>query len=150
MAYTHVAHDCVVGNNVILGNTTQLAGEVTIHDHAILSGGILVHQFCSIGSHVIIQGGSRITKDVPPFITAGRDPLSYAGINTIGLRRRGYSNEQIQSIQDIYRIIYASGLNHTQAIEKLQQEMSPSAEKDEVIHFLQSSERGIIKGYFDK
>ena len=150
MAYTHVAHDCVVGNNVILGNATQLAGEVTIHDHAILSGGILVHQFCSIGSHVIIQGGSRITKDVPPFITAGRDPLSYAGINTIGLRRRGYSNEQIESIQDIYRIIYASGLNHTQAIEKLQQEMSPSAEKDEVIHFLQSSERGIIKGYFDK
>ncbi len=150
MAYTHVAHDCVVGNSVILGNATQLAGEVIIHDHAILSGGILVHQFCSIGVHVIIQGGSRITKDVPPFVTAGRDPLSYAGINTIGLRRRGYTNEQIQSIQDMYRIIYASGLNNTQALEKLQQDISPSAEKDEVINFLQSSERGIIKGYFDK
>ena len=150
MAYVHVAHDCVVGNNVILGNATQLAGEVNIDDHAILSGGVLVHQFCNIGKHVIIQGGSRVAKDVPTYITAGREPLSYAGINTVGLRRRGYTSEQIQAIQDMYRIIYASGLNHSQAVEKLQQSISSSAEKDEIIHFVQSSERGIIRGYFEK
>ncbi len=150
MAYVHVAHDCVVGNNVILGNATQLAGEVVIHDHAILSGGILVHQFCCIGSHVIIQGGSRITKDVPPYITAGRDPLSFAGINTIGLKRRGYTNEQIQTIQDVYRVIYNSGLNNSQAQEKLQQDFPASIEKDEVLSFLKASERGIIKGFNEK
>jgi len=149
MAYCHIAHDCVVGNNVIMGNATQLAGEVEIDDFAILSGGILVHQFTRIGSHVMIQGGSKIGKDVPPFITAGREPLSYAGINSIGLRRRGFSNEQIRDIQDIYRYIFQSGMNTTHALERIQAELPATKERDEILLFVKNSPRGIIKGYFE-
>lgn len=149
MAYCHVAHDCVVGNNIIMGNATQLAGEVVINDFAILSGGVLVHQFSHIGSHVMIQGGSRVTKDVPPFVTAGRDPLSYAGINSIGLRRRGYTNEQIRDIQDVYRYIYLSGMNTSHAIERIQAELSATKERDEILLFIKNSPRGIMKGYFE-
>lgn len=149
MAYCHVAHDCVVGNNVIMGNATQLAGEVEIDDFAILSGACLVHQFTRIGSHVMIQGGSRIGKDVPPFVTAGRDPLTYAGINSIGLRRRGFSNEQIRDIQDVYRYVYQSGMNNTQAMEHIQAELPATKERDEILLFIRNSPRGIIRGYFD-
>ncbi|MGC3976875.1 MAG: acyl-ACP--UDP-N-acetylglucosamine O-acyltransferase [Paludibacteraceae bacterium] len=149
MAYCHVAHDCVVGNNIIMGNATQLAGEVVINDFAILSGGVLVHQFTHIGSHVMIQGGSRVTKDVPPYVTAGRDPLSYAGINSIGLRRRGFTNEQIRDIQDVYRYIYLSGMNTTHAIERIQAELSATKERDEILLFIKNSPRGIMKGYFE-
>lgn len=149
MAYCHVAHDCVVGNNVIMGNATQLAGEVEIDDFAILSGACLVHQFTRIGSHVMIQGGSKIGKDVPPFVTAGREPLSYAGINSIGLRRRGFTNEQIRDIQDVYRYVYQSGMNNTQAIEHIQAELPATKERDEILLFIKNSPRGIIRGYFD-
>jgi UDP-N-acetylglucosamine acyltransferase len=149
MAYCHVAHDCVVGNNVIMGNATQLAGEVEIDDFAIISGGCLVHQFTRIGSHVMIQGGSKIGKDVPPFVTAGREPLSYAGINSIGLRRRGYSNEQIRDIQDVYRYIFQSGMNTSHAIERIQAELPATKERDEILLFIKNSPRGIIKGYFE-
>jgi UDP-N-acetylglucosamine acyltransferase len=149
MAYCHVAHDCVVGNNVIMGNTCQLAGEVEIDDFAILGGGCLVHQFTRIGSHVMIQGGSKIGKDVPPFITAGREPLSYAGINSIGLRRRGYVNEQIRDIQDVYRYIYQSGMNTTHATERVEAELPATKERDEILLFVKNSPRGIIKGYFE-
>lgn len=149
MAYCHVAHDCVVGNNVILGNATQLAGEVEIDDFAILSGACLVHQFTRIGSHVMVQGGSKIGKDVPPFVTAGRDPLSYAGINSIGLRRRGYTNEQIRDIQDVYRYIYLSGMNTSHAVERVQAELPATKERDEILQFVKNSPRGIIKGYFE-
>jgi len=149
MAYTHVAHDCVVGNNVILGNTTQLAGEVEIDDWAILSGGILVHQFTRVGTHVMVQGGSRFGKDIPPYITAGRDPVTFAGVNSIGLRRRGYTNEQIRDIQDIYRLLFQSGLNLSQAMERMETELPETKEKEVVMNFLRSSQRGIIRGYLD-
>lgn len=150
MAYCHVAHDCVVGNHVIMSNATQLAGEVEVDDYAILSGGILVHQFTRIGAHVIIQGGSRVTKDVPPFITAGRDPLSYAGINSIGLRRRGYTNEQIRDIQDVYRYIFLSGMNTSNAVERIMTELPATKERDKILLFIKNSPRGILKGYFEK
>ena len=149
MAYCHIAHDCIIGNNVIMSNATQLAGEVVVNDFAILSAGVLVHQFSHIGSHVMIQGGSRVTKDVPPFVTAGRDPLSYAGINSIGLRRRGYTNEQIRDIQDVYRLIFQSGMNVSHALERIQEELPATNERDEIILFIKDSPRGIIKGYFD-
>jgi len=149
MAYCHVAHDCIVGNNVIMSNATQLAGEVVVDDFAILSGGVLVHQFTHIGSHVIIQGGSKVSKDVPPFVTAGREPLSYAGVNSIGLRRRGYTNEQIRDIQDVYRYLFQSGLNTTHAVERITAELPATRERDEILLFIKNSPRGIIKGYFE-
>ncbi len=149
MAYCHVAHDCTIGNNVIISNATQIGGEVTIHDYAILSGGTLVHQFSHIGSHVMIQGGSRVNKDVPPYVKAGRDPLAYTGINSIGLRRRGFTNEQIRDIQDIYRYIYLSGMNTSHAIEHVEAELPATKERDEILLFIRSSPRGIIKGYFE-
>lgn len=148
MAYVHIAHDCVVGNYVILGNNTQLAGEVIIDDWAIISGMTGIHQFCRIGSHVMIAGGSLVRKDVPPFIKAGREPLSYVGINSIGLRRRNYSNEKIREVQDIYRYIYQKGLNTAQAVEIIEAEMPASQERDEVLLFVKDSKRGIIRGYF--
>ena len=149
MAYCHVAHDCVVGNNVIMSNSTQLAGEVVVDDFAILSGAVLVHQFSHIGSHVMIQGGSRVTKDVPPFVAAGRDPLSFAGVNSIGLRRRGYNNEQIRDIQDVYRYLYQSGMNTSHAVERITAELPATKERDEILLFIKNSPRGIIKGYFE-
>ena len=149
MAYCHVAHDCTIGNNVIMSNATQVGGEVTIDDYAILSGGTLVHQFSHIGSHVMIQGGSRVNKDVPPYVKAGRDPLSYAGINSIGLRRRGFSNEQIRDIQDIYRYVYLSGMNTSHAVERIEAELPATKERDEILQFIRNSPRGIIKGYFE-
>jgi UDP-N-acetylglucosamine acyltransferase len=149
MAYSHVAHDCEVGNNVIIGNASQLAGEVVIHDHAILSGGCLVHQFTVIGSHIILQGGSRLSKDIPPYVTAGREPVCYAGINTVGLRRRGFSNEKIDEIQQIYRILYQSGLNNKQALEKIEEELPETEERNLIVNFIRQSSRGIIRGYMD-
>lgn len=147
MAYSHIAHDCVVGDHVIVGNASQIAGEVQIGDWAILSGGTLVHQFCRIGAHVILQGGSRCPKDVPPFITAAREPISFAGINLIGLRRRNFTPEQIQNIQECYRTIYQSGLNTSQAIEKIESTQAPSPERDLILNFIKSAERGILRGF---
>ncbi|MDR1861096.1 MAG: acyl-ACP--UDP-N-acetylglucosamine O-acyltransferase [Bacteroidales bacterium] len=146
MAYCHIAHDCTVGSNVILVNNTQLAGEVQVDDWAIISGLTAVHQFCHVGSHVMISGGSLIRKDVPPFIKAGREPLSYEGINSVGLRRRNFSNEKIREIQDIYRYIYQNGLNVSQAVEAIEREMPASAERDEILLFIGNSKRGIIRG----
>lgn len=148
MAYVHVAHDCIVGNNVILVNSTQLAGEVTVDDWAIIGGMTAVHQFVHIGTHVMISGGSLVRKDVPPFIKAGREPLSYVGINSIGLRRRSFNNDKITEVQDIYRYIYQKGLNTTQAIEIIEAEMPATPERDEILLFVKDSKRGIIRGYF--
>ena len=148
MAYVHIAHDCVVGNNVILVNNSQLAGEVVVEDYVILAGMVAVHQFCHIGSHAMIAGGSLVRKDVPPFIKAGREPLSYVGINSIGLRRRNFTNEKIREIQDIYRYIYQKGLNVAQATEIIEAEMPASPERDEILLFVKDSKRGIIRGYF--
>ena len=147
MAYVHVAHDCAIGNHCILANAVNLAGHINIDDFAIVGGLSAVHQFVNIGAHVMISGGSLIRKDVPPFTKAARDPLSFVGINSIGLRRRGYSSEKINEIQDIYRIIYLKSLNVSQAVTYVETEMPATRERDEIITFITSSSRGIMKGY---
>lgn len=146
MAYSHVAHDCVLNNNIIIGNATQIAGEVQIDDFAILSGGVLVHQFVSISQHVMIQGGSKVTKDIPPYVIVGRDPITYCGINIVGLRRRGFTNEQIFLIGDIYRTLYLKGLNNTDALNTIEKEYLSSTERDLIFNFVKASERGIVRG----
>jgi len=147
MAYVHVAHDCIVGDHCILANGVTLAGHIIIDDYAIIGGLSAVHQFVHVGSHVMVSGGSLIRKDVPPFTKAAREPLSYIGVNSVGLRRRGFSNEKIHEIQDIYRIIYQKGLNHATALEVLDKEIAASPEKNYITDFIRKSQRGIMKGY---
>jgi UDP-N-acetylglucosamine acyltransferase len=146
MAYVHVAHDCILGDFVILTNAVQIAGHVVIDDWAIIGGASSVHQFVKIGSHAFIAGGSLVRKDVPPFTKAAREPLSYSGINSIGLRRRGFNNKKINEIQEIYRYIYLKGLNNSKALDLIELELPSSKERDEVINFLRNSDRGIMKG----
>ena len=145
MAYVHIAHDCIIGNRVILVNSVALAGHVEVGDWSIISGLSAVHQFVKIADHVMVGGGAMVRKDVPPFITAAGDPLTYAGVNSVGLRRREFNNEQIREIQDIYRIIYQSGKNISQAVESVKVEFSSSQFASEIIDFIQSSERGLIR-----
>lgn len=147
MAYVHIAHDCVVGNNCILANGATLAGHIIIDDFAIIGGLSAVHQFVNIGKYTMISGGSLVRKDVPPYTKAARDPLSYVGINSIGLRRRGFSNEQISGIQDIYRVLYLKKYSVSKAIAIIEAEIPASPEKDEVLAFVNNSQRGIMKGY---
>ncbi|MES2731095.1 MAG: acyl-ACP--UDP-N-acetylglucosamine O-acyltransferase [Bacteroidota bacterium] len=147
MAYVHIAHDCVVGDNVIIANSVQLAGHIEVQDFAFIGGTSAVHQFVKIGAHAMVSGGSLVRKDVPPFTKAAREPLSYSGINSIGLRRRGFGNEKINEIQEIYRHIYLRGLNNADALDLIELEMAPSKERDEVLNFVRNSERGIMKGY---
>lgn len=149
MAYAHVAHDCEIGNNVIIGNATQLAGEIEIDDYAIVSGGTLAHQFTRIGAHVMVQGGSRVPKDVPPYTMVGREPLVYVGLNFVGLRRRSFTSETINAIQEVYRILYQSGLNTTQALNKIEEELPQTAERDHIVQFFKESSRGVIRGNMD-
>jgi len=149
MAYSHVAHDCFLRDYVILGNTTQLAGEVEVDDYAILSGGTLVHQFSKIGMHAMTQGGARVGKDVPPYIIVGRDPISYSGINVVGLRRRGFENDKILSIQEIYRVLYQSGMNNKEAVKYIEENIPVSKEKEIIITFIANSQRGIVRGYME-
>ncbi|MDR3250334.1 MAG: acyl-ACP--UDP-N-acetylglucosamine O-acyltransferase [Tannerella sp.] len=149
MAYSHVAHDCVVKNNVIIGNSSQLAGEVEVDDYAIVSGGSLVHQFTSISKHVMIQGGSRVGKDIPPYTLIGREPIAYCGINIVGLHRRGFTNEQVFLIQDIYRTLYTRGLNNTEALNAIETEYEQSVERDLILNFIKTSKRGIVRGSID-
>jgi UDP-N-acetylglucosamine acyltransferase len=146
MAYAHVGHDCFIGNNVILGNGIGLAGEVKVDDWAIISAGTLVHQFARIGGHVMIGGGSKVRTDVPPFIKADRDPLTYLGINTVGLTRRGFEKERISEIHNIYRAIYQNCMNVTQALEFIEEKFRQSPDRDYIIEFIRKSERGIIRG----
>jgi UDP-N-acetylglucosamine acyltransferase len=150
MAYSHVAHDCRIGNHVILTNYVGLAGEIEIGDYAILGGQTGVHQFVRIGAHTMIQGGSKVGKDVPPFVTAGRDPLRFEGINVIGLRRRGFTEELIEEIHEIYRFVYQRGLNTTQALDHIEHELLGNGERDMIVSFIRHSKRGIIKGPFDE
>lgn len=145
MAYTHIAHDCILGDYVILANTVQLAGHVEIGHHAILGGLVGVAQFAKIGVHTYIAGHTVIDKDVPPFIKAGRDPLSYVGINSVGLQRRGYTSDTINNILEIYRHIYIKGLNISQAVEMIGNKFAACGERDEIINFIRNSKRGIIK-----
>jgi UDP-N-acetylglucosamine acyltransferase len=148
MAYCHIAHDCIVGNNCIFSNNSTLAGHVTVGDYVIISGLTAVHQFCSIGNHSFVTGGSLVRKDVPPYVKAAREPLSYVGINSVGLRRRGYESKKISEIQNIYRYLYQKNYNNTQACQIIEAEMEASPERDEILQFIRNSHRGIMKGYF--
>jgi len=147
MATAHIAHDCVLGSNSIVVNGVALGGHVTIGEHAIIGGLAAVHQFIHIGDHAMVSGGSLVRKDVPPYTKAGKEPLSYVGINSIGLRRRGFTTAKIREIQNIYRILYQSKYNNTQALEKIEAEMEATPERDEIILFIRNSQRGIMKGY---
>lgn len=146
MAYCHVAHDVVMKDHIIMSNATQLAGEVVVEDYAILGGGTLVHQFSHIGAHCMIQGGTKVTKDVPPFVIAAREPISYFGINSVGLNRRGFTAEQIHTIQETYRLLYMSNMNISQAVAHIEANQPASPERDLILDFVKSSPRGIIKG----
>ncbi len=148
MAYCHIAHDCIVGDNCIFSNNSTLAGHVTVGDFAILAGMTAVHQFCTLGRHAFITGGSLVRKDVPPFVKGAREPMSYVGINSIGLRRRGFDSSKIREIQNIYRILYQKGLNNTQAVRLIEADMEATKERDEILQFIKNSKRGIMKGYF--
>ena len=145
MENMHIAHDCVVGNGCIIGNSTKFAGEVVVDDFAIISAVVLCHQFCHIGSYVMIQGGSRFSQDIPPYIIAGKEPIRYAGINLIGLRRRGFSAETIQNIHDAYRIIYQGNLTRADAIRQIKEVLPLTPEIQYIIDFVENSQRGIIK-----
>lgn len=150
MAYVHVAHDCMLGDHVILANNVNLAGHVEIEDWAILEGLVAVQQFINIGAHSFVAGGSLVRKHVPPFVKAAREPLSYAGVNVIGLQRRGFTPEQINHIQDIYRILFVKGYKVSNAIEIIQQEIEQSGERDRIMAFVKeavSNEVGIMKGF---
>lgn len=148
MAYCHIAHDCIVGDNCIFSNNSTLAGHINVGEYVILAGMAAIQQFCSIGKHAFVTGGSLVRKDVPPFVKAGREPLSYVGINSIGLRRRGFSTDKIREIQDIYRILYQKNYNNSQAVAIIEAEMQATAERDEILEFIKNSQRGIMKGYF--
>ena len=148
MAYCHIAHDCIVGDNCIFSNNSTLAGHVTIGNYVILAGMTAVHQFCTIGQHAFITGGSLVRKDVPPFVKGAREPMSYVGINSIGLRRRGFKSEKIREIQNIYRTLFQKGFNNTQAVRLIEADMEATTERDEILQFIKNSKRGIMKGYF--
>jgi len=148
MAYCHVAHDCFVGDGCIFSNNSTLAGHVTIGQNVVLAGMVAVHQFVSIGNHAFVTGGSLVRKDVPPYVKAAREPLSYVGINSIGLRRRGFEADKIREIQNIYRLLYQQNYNNSQAASIIEAEMEATPERDEILQFIRDSQRGIMKGYF--
>ena len=147
MAYSHIAHDCIIGNHCILSNSVQIAGHVTLGDYAWIAGVSAVHQFVNIGQHAYIAGGSLVSKDVPPYIKAVRNPLSYGGVNSVGLKRRGFDLEKINHILDIYRYIFNKGMNTTQALEFIEEEIPATDERDEIITFIRDSGRGVIKRF---
>ncbi|MCL4130240.1 UNVERIFIED_CONTAM: hypothetical protein GTU68_063571 [Idotea baltica] len=147
MAYVHIAHDCHVGNNVILANNVNLAGHVKIADHAILEGLVAVQQFIRIGQHSFVAGGSLVRKDIPPYVKAAREPISFAGTNRIGLQRRGFSDANVEDIAKIYRILFKSGLNTSNALEKIKAEMNGSIHSQEIVEFIKSSQKGIMRGF---
>lgn len=147
MAYVHVAHDCIVDHHVILANSVNLAGHVEVGAHAVLGGMTAVHQFVKIGTHVMISGGSMVTKDVPPYVKAAREPLSFTGVNTIGLKRRGFSIDQIHRIQDIYRVLFLRGYNTSQALHLIEEQLPDSSERYTVLDFIRKADRGIMRGF---
>lgn len=148
MAYTHVAHDCVVGNRVIISNASQLAGEVIVDDCAVIGGGSLIHQFCHLGRNIMLQGGALVNKDIPPFVKAAREPISYVGLNTVGMHRHGFDLDTIQIIKDVYRILYLSDLNVNNAVRRIRETIPASEVRDEILNFVENSERGIIRSAF--
>ncbi len=146
MAYAHIAHDCVVGNNAILVNVVQLGGHVHVGDHAIIGGSTVVHQFTHVGDHAMIGGGFRAVKDVPPYCLAGREPLVCEGLNLVGLRRRGFSRDSIEALDKAYMILYRRGLNVSDAVSAIEQEVADTAEVRNLITFIKNAKRGIIRG----
>lgn len=144
MENMHIAHDCVVGNGCIIGNSTKFAGEVVVDDNAIISATVLIHQFCKIGGYVMIQGGSRTSQDIPPYVMAGKEPIRFAGVNLVGLRRRGFSNELIQLIHEAYRLLYSKGVL-AEGIEEIKKNLQITPEIQYIIDFVSTSKRGIIR-----
>lgn len=147
MAYSHIAHDCIVGDYCIFANNTTLAGHITVGDHVVLGGLTAVQQFVRIGSYSFVTGGSLVRKDVPPYIKAAREPISYAGVNSVGLKRRGYDTQKINHILDIYRILFVRGYNVTKALDIIEAEIPVSDERDEIVNFIRETGRGIMRGY---
>lgn len=147
MAYVHVAHDCVIGEHAILANNATLAGHITIGKCSVIGGMSAIHQFVKIGEYVMLGGGSLARKDVPPYVKAAREPLAYAGVNSIGLRRRGFTNETINHIQDIYRTLFVKGYNIRQATKMIDMEMPDTPQKNTILKFISESDRGIMKGF---
>jgi UDP-N-acetylglucosamine acyltransferase len=145
MAYTHTAHDCRIGNHCIIVNAVQIAGHVEIDDYAILGGAAAVHQFVRIGAHVMIGGGVMVRTEVPPYVLAGHNPISYSGVNVVGLRRRGFSTQQIDHIKEVYRYLFQSGLNYGKAIETIESQTPDSPERKRILDFVRTAKRGIIK-----
>ncbi len=145
-AYVHIAHDCLVGDHCVISNATQMAGHVQVGDWAIIGGTTAIHQFTNIGAHAFIAGGSLVRKDVPPFVKAAREPLAYAGVNSVGLRRRGFGEEQVNAIHEMYRTLYLSGLPMQDALSRIETELPALPERDQVVEFVRSAARGIIKG----
>lgn len=145
MAYNHIAHDCRIGDRVIMSNACQLAGEVQVDDAAVIGGGSLIHQFCHLGRNIMLQGGALVNKDIPPFVKAAREPISYVGLNSVGLHRNHFTDEEIKQISDIYRIIYLSDLNVTNAVKVILDTLPESEFRTEIIDFVTNSGRGIIR-----
>ena len=144
MENMHIGHDCVIGNGCIIGNTTKFAGEVVVDDNAIISACCLFHQFCRVGGYIMFQGGSRTSQDIPPYVIAGKEPVRFAGINLVGLRRRGFSNETIQQIHEAYRLLYSKGVLK-EGLEEIRRNMEITPEIQYIIDFVESSKRGIIR-----
>lgn len=145
MAYTHIAHDCYLGNNIIISNASQMAGEVIIDDNAVIGGGSMVHQFCHLGKGIMLQGGALVNKDIPPFVKAAREPISFVGLNSVGLHRRGYTQEEIDLIGEVYRILYMSDLNVTNAVKQILDTIPEHPLRDEIVDFVVNSQRGVIR-----
>ena len=145
MENAHIAHDCIFGSGCIMGNSTKLGGEVIVDDCAIISATVLVHQFCRIGGYTMVQGGSRTSKDIPPYVIGGKEPIAYEGLNIIGLRRRGFSPELIDNIHNAYRLVYQSSLTVNEAMERIKNDVPMSKEIQYIIDFVSNSKRGIIR-----
>lgn len=146
MTYVHVAHDCQIGNNVILASYVGLSGHVIIEDYAILEGTVVAQQFVRIGAHAFIGGASLVRKDIPPYIKAAREPLTYAGVNAVGIRRRGFTDEQVREIEDIYRILYVMNSNISKGLESIRESIPDSEIRNQILDFIESSDKGIIRG----
>lgn len=145
MAYVHIAHDCLVGNRVIISNASQIGGEVQIDDAAVIGGGSMIHQFCHLGRNIMLQGGALVNKDIPPFVKAAREPISYVGLNTIGLHRNNFTDDEIKAISDTYRLLYLSDLNVTNAVNLIREKLPESTLRDEIVYFIENSQRGVIR-----
>jgi len=145
MAYTHIAHDCRLGNHIIISNASQLAGEVVVDDYAVIGGGSLIHQFCHLGKGIMLQGGALVNKDIPPYVKAAREPISYVGLNTIGMHRRGMAQEDIDTIAAVYRLLYLTDLNITNAVNLVLEKIPQCLIRDEIVDFVRNSERGVIR-----